>query len=751
MSLSTSSKNHIRDRLLPVVLCLCFIACSLLFLVHMIIKSQQENVAYLYNAANQTKTSLLKQIEGDLQTIEGLAVSLKDQEIADEEKLLAILKDINDRNAFIRMGYADVEGNTWLVDISGETYTLNIGEMDFFRRAMGGENSISNTFVDPERENSYVNYYGSPMRNRDGEITGVLCAVHSAVVLREIIDSSLLRGAGYSNILDRNGDYVLKSIKTFDGDIIPENKQKIVDIIQNGGTGNLILKDRNDTRQMLAVLPLIDGQWYLVSMVPVNVLRASYIETAFGIMVIIVVACCIFIWMMTRQRIMAAKGQKMLMSLAYRDSLTGLRNFDGFKLEAKNIVKDGEITSYVLWYGDIKKFKFINDILGYREGDRILKLLADYLERVESDESITCRVSADNFAGLCKCRNNEEMDQGIRAVLQAMEKSGIKTKTVMEIPMGAYRLRPGDLNQSIDVLMNYANMAHKKAKDMAGSCCVFYDDGIRNLAIEDSLLEAEAEEALKNGEFKAYMQPKVNIQNGNLLVGAEMLVRWISPEKGMISPGRFIPLFEKSERIVMLDRYMFEKACQWFGDYLSHGGRPVNIAVNVSKVGILRPDFMEYYSAIKNKYHIPDGLLELEFTESVASSDIDIFTELVTKLQELGFICSLDDFGSGYSSLNLLKNLPIDVLKLDILFFQNSRDLRRERIVVSNFINLARELHIKTIAEGVEKRDTVEFLKSTGCDVVQGFVFSKPMPLEEFDILLRELGTDPFPFSEEFH
>lgn len=122
----------------------------------------------------------------------------------------------------------------------------------------------------------------------------------------------------------------------------------------------------------------------------------------------------------------------------------------------------------------------------------------------------------------------------------------------------------------------------------------------------------------------------------------------------------------------MLDRYMFEKACQWFGDYLSHGGRPVNIAVNVSKVGILRPDFMEYYSAIKNKYHIPDGLLELEFTESVASSDIDIFTELVTKLQELGFICSLDDFGSGYSSLNLLKNLPIDVLKLDILFFQNS-------------------------------------------------------------------------------
>ena len=751
MSLSTSSKNRIRDTLLPIGLCLCFIACSLLFLVHMIIKSQQENISYLYNAANQTKTSLLKQIEGDFQTIEGLAVSLKDLEIADEEKLLAILKDINDRNAFIRMGYADTEGNAWLVDISGDTYTLNIGEMDFFRRAMEGEISISNTFVDPTQEDAYVNYYGSPLRNRDGEIVGVLCAVHSAVVLREIIDSPLLRDAGYSNILDVNGDYVLRSVKTFKNDILPENKQEIVNIIKNGGIGDIILKDRTNTRQMLAVLPLIDGQWYLISMVPVNVLRASYTETAVGIMLIIVVACCIFIWMMTRQQIMAAKNQKMLMRLAYRDSLTGLRNFDGFKLEAEKMLKAGEITSYVLWYGDIRKFKFINDILGYREGDRILKLLADYLKTLENEECMTCRVSADNFAGLCICQDNEEMEQGIRTVLQAMEKSGIETKTVMEIPMGAYRLRPGDLNQSIDVLMNYANMAHKRAKDMAGSCCVFYDDGIRNQAIEDSLLEAEADEALRNGEFKAYMQPKVNIQNGNILAGAEMLVRWISPEKGLIPPGRFIPLFEKSERIVTLDRYMFEKACQWFEDYLSHGGRPVNIAVNVSKVGILRPDFMEYYSSVKKKYHIPDGILELEFTESVASSDIDIFTEVVTKLRELGFICSLDDFGSGYSSLNLLKNLPINVLKLDILFFHNSRDLRRERIVVSNFINLARELHIKTIAEGVEDRDTVEFLKNAGCDVVQGFVFSKPMPLEEFDTLLHELGTDPFPFSEEFH
>lgn len=745
----TSDSKGIKQTLLPMVLCLCFIASSLVFLAQMIRKSQEENITYLYNAANQTKTSILKQIEGDKQTLEALAVIMQDLDVVDEERILRILKDINDRNAFIRMGYADVRGDAALVDLDGSVYETNLRGMDFFRQALEGEMSISNTFQDTQKEGAYINYYGAPIKNREGRVKGVLCAVHSSVILREIIDAPLLKGAGYSNILDKEGRYILKTIKTYPGDILEENRVRITESIASGGTGDFILTDRTGTKQMLVIMPLIEGQWYLASMVPLDILKANYIETAIGIMAIIVVACGLFIWLMTLQRISAARNRKMLMDLAYKDSVTGLRNFDGFKLDAGKIMKRSDRSSYILWYGDIKNFKFINDVLGYKEGDRLLKSLGTYFKMAETDDCITCRSAADNFVGIVKCQRDDFLERGIQSALEHLERTGTEGRTFIEIPVGAYRLRPGDEGQSIDVLVNYANMAHTIAKEKAGSGYVFYDDGIRRRIIEDTALEAAAQTALRNGEFQAYMQPKINIQKGNLLNGAEVLARWVTPDKGMIPPDRFIPIFEKSDLIVQLDRYMLEKACRWLADYLNKGRRPINLAVNVSQVGLLKPDFIEYYSGIKEKYRIPHGVLELEFTESMLAGDTDMFADVVMKLKKRGFICSMDDFGSGYSSLNLLKNLPIDVLKLDILFFQKSRDINRERIVTRNFIQMARELHIKTIAEGVEQADGVEFLRDAGCDVVQGYVFSRPLPEEEFNRLVEEAGDKPFACREE--
>lgn len=738
-----------KDTLLPIILCLCFIASSIIFLIQMILKSQKENVAYLYDAANQTKTSILKQIEGDWQTLEGLAVSLRELVILDENQIMAILKDINKENAFIRMGYADVNGNARMVDMEGNVQTVNVKGMEFFEKALGGEKSISDTFADTRDASGYINYLGVRIDDSTGNARGVLCAVHSAVVLREIIDAPVLKGAGYSNILDINGNYVLKTVKTYEGDILPANKAKIAEVIAGSGKGDFILTDRQGIRQMLVILPIIEGQWYQVSMVPVDVLRSSYIQTAWGIMLIIVVACGLFIWLMSRQRRMAVNNQKMLMKLAYSDSLTGLRNFAGFKREAEIFLNRPEMTryelaSYVLWYGDLKNFKLINDVLGYEEGDRLLRLVAEFLRTVEGPERISCRIAADNFAGIARCVDTQVLDRGLEQLKEYMRNSGMDEQPFMEIPVGVYRFRPGDGKQSLDVLLNYANMAHKIAKERPGSSYVFYDDSIRRRMLEDTTMEAEAEAAMENDEFKLYMQPKIDIQNGNRITGAEVLARWLSPGRGLIPPGNFIPLFEKSELIVKLDRYMFEHACRWYRIHLEQGGRPVSLAVNVSKAGLFQNDFVDYYTDIKDKYSIPDGVLELEFTESILAADTELFADLVVNLNARGFICSLDDFGSGYSSLNLLKNLPIDVLKLDILFFHKSRDIRRERIVVSNVINMARELNIKTIAEGVEDMDTVEFLRKAGCNVIQGYVFAKPMPQEEFEHLLAEVQDGPF-------
>ncbi len=668
-----------RDTLLPIILCLCFIGSSIIFLVQMILKSQKENVAYLYDAANQTRTSILKQIEGDWQTLEGLAVSLRELVILDENQILTILNDINEENAFIRMGYADINGNARMVDMEGNVEEVNLNGMDFFERALQGEKSISNTFADQQDASGYINYFGVRINDESGNARGVLCAVHSAVVLREIIDAPVLKGAGYSNILDANGNYVLKTIKTFEGDILPDNKEKIAEVIRDTGRG--IHTYGQAGSQADAGYPSHHrGQWYQASMVPVDVLRSSYIQTAWGIMIIIVVACSLFIWLMSRQRKMAVNNQKMLMELAYSDSLTGLRNFAGFKREVEIFlnrpeISRSELTSYVLWYGDLRNFKLINDVLGYEEGDRLLRLVAEFLRTVEGPGCISCRIAADNFAGITRCEDTQVLDSGLCQLKEYMRNSGMDEQPFMEIPVGVYRFRAGDGKQSLDVLVNYANMAHKIAKERPGSSYVFYDDSLRRRMLEDTVLESEAEAAMEEEEFKLYMQPKIDIQDGNQITGAEVLARWLSPRRGLILPGNFIPLFEKSELIVKLDRYMFEHACRWYRSHLEQGGRPVSLAVNVSKAGLFQNDFVDYYTDIKAKYSIPDRVMELEFTESILAADTELFAELVVNLNARGFICSLDDFGSGYSSLNLLKNLPIDVLKLDILFFQKSRDI----------------------------------------------------------------------------
>lgn len=731
-----SRRNYgARDMLLPAVICICFIASSILFLVQMVVKSQEDNIIDLQNAANQTRTALLKQLEGDWQTLEGLAVSLRHLGLDNQTQILDTLKDINQGNTFMRMGYTDVSGRGYMIDAKGAVQEINLESMDFFKQAVEGGRSISNTFGDAYRNDKYVNYFAVRLEDATGKAEGIICAARQAIVLRKLIDMPLLKSTGYSSILDQNGDYVIKSIKDYDGDILPHNKERVVAGIKQGGA-NFVITDKQGHEQMIAILPLIENQWYQVSLIPAVILRASYTQTAFGIMTIIVVACGLFIWLINRQRQMAASNQMALMKIAYSDSLTGLRNLDGFKLDAGRFLEEEERGSFVIWYADFKNFKFINDVMGYEEGDRLLMQVADFLHAAEGMDCMSCRISADNFAGIIRGDKAGILEEEHGSILNYLKQSGLEGMLSLEIPMGVYRIRTGDEMQSVDVMINYANMAHKIAKEKNGSKLVYYDDAVRRRMLEDSMLETEGEQAIADGEFLLYMQPKVDIQNGSRISGAEVLARWQSPKQGIISPGRFIPLFEKTDLIVKLDRYMFERTCQWFAAYLAAGGRPLNMAVNVSRVGMFQPDFVEYYAGIKRQYQIPDYLLELEFTENILVVDTELFTELVENLRQQGFMCTLDDFGSGYSSLNLLKELPIDVLKLDILFFQKSRDLRREHIVVTNFIHMAKQLEIKTIAEGVEDVATVDFLKKAGCNIIQGYVFSKPMPKEDFERLL---------------
>jgi EAL domain-containing protein (putative c-di-GMP-specific phosphodiesterase class I) len=253
--------------------------------------------------------------------------------------------------------------------------------------------------------------------------------------------------------------------------------------------------------------------------------------------------------------------------------------------------------------------------------------------------------------------------------------------------------------------------------------------------IQHKIIENRMKSALKNEEFQIYLQPKYDISQ-NKIAGAEALVRWADPNRGLIPPNDFIPLFENNGFILDLDLYVFDRTCHLLRQWIDRGVNPVVISVNLSRAYLHDFTFLGKFEEIRRKYEVPSNLIELELTETVVFENMEILTDIINLIHDLGYSCSIDDFGSGYSSLNILKNIPVDTIKIDRGFFigENSDTVKSDTIVRS-VIDLARKLKMKTVSEGVEYKDQVDFLKEAKCDMIQGYYFSKPIPITEFEKL----------------
>ena len=278
--------------------------------------------------------------------------------------------------------------------------------------------------------------------------------------------------------------------------------------------------------------------------------------------------------------------------------------------------------------------------------------------------------------------------------------------------------------------MNYARFScsnYKKTGEF-----INYFTLVSNVAKENKL-NSMFEDSLKNGDFKVYLQPKINLTN-NECRGAEALVRWINPEEGFISPGEFIDLFERNDKIIELDLYVFEEVCKIIRDWIDRGEKIIPISVNLSRKHIKNLDFLYNFIEIKNKYDIPDKLIEFEILESVAidNEKVSLLDSVMKQMHQNGFLCSLDDFGFGYSSLVFLGKLNIDTIKLDRRFFEDLKN-ERSRTVINGFIKICKELGVNVVAEGIENEEQLEYLKEIDCGLVQGFVFSKAIDVDSFE------------------
>lgn len=436
-------------------------------------------------------------------------------------------------------------------------------------------------------------------------------------------------------------------------------------------------------------------------------------------------------------------SNKELEEIAGRDELTGAFNIEKFYSESNRIMNRKKEEKYAVLYLDFENFRYVNDVFGYEYGDSLLRNYAHFLmDRLEEDE-VLGRMMADHFVVLRHYGKKEEVlniQKGIdEEFLGSVAAASNHHLMTMACGICCREDLPGLSDAS--VMVNSANFAQKIVKNTPEVKYAFYDEKIHQKLIEETNIRSRMQKGLDDEEFIVYFQPKVGVQSGEI-EGAEALVRWNVPGYGLLAPGLFIPVLEKNLFIGKVDRYVFEKVCRWLRKRLDSGESVMPISVNVSKIQFYNSDFINVYADIKNRYNIPDGLIELELTESVIFEHEEYLMEMVTQLHRNGFLCSLDDFGSGYSSLGLLKDLAIDVLKMDGMFFRISVNVEREHTIVKSVINMIRELNICTVAEGVEREDQVEFLRTTGCDLIQGFVYYKPMPIETFEKLLDTKKED---------
>lgn len=412
------------------------------------------------------------------------------------------------------------------------------------------------------------------------------------------------------------------------------------------------------------------------------------------------------------------------------DSLTGVYTKEFFYRKAKECLEENPEKEYTIMCWNLVNFKLYNDTFGRKAGDRMLKKEAKVLlERVNSD-AICCRYSADRF--LCLMEKEEELE-GRKRFIKEQEEKHANILENMTIKIGVYEIQ----NRTIPVeqMCDRALWVVDSIKGIYDQYVAIYDDTLRNQLLREQAITNSMETALSEEQFTVYFQPKYNLEN-DCIVGAEALVRWIHPEWGFMSPGEFIPLFEKNGFIRKLDEFVWTRTCEKLREWKKSGHPIVPVSVNVSRADFYHAHLVENFCKMIEKYEVEPEYLHLEITESAYTDSPEQIISTVSELRDKGFVIEMDDFGSGYSSLNMLSQMSIDILKLDMVFIRNEMEKSVEKSLIGDVINMGHRMQLKIVAEGVETVEQKNRLQAMGCDFAQGYYYAKPMSDQEFALLL---------------
>ncbi len=414
------------------------------------------------------------------------------------------------------------------------------------------------------------------------------------------------------------------------------------------------------------------------------------------------------------------------------DALTGVYNRETFYEKTVELLQQNRTMRYNILYFDINCFKIINDLFHIETGNLILKTAGTYFKTITEGIGVAGHMEADHFA-ICMPEAMLDIDILLEGIDNAIFSLGIKNNILFYA--GIYAV--DDVLVPVNQMCDRAHMALNTVKGLYKKRYAYYDEKMREVLLEEQMLLREMELALSEGQFCVHYQPIYSIHEGRA-VSAEALVRWRHPTAGVIPPVRFVPLFERNGFVVRLDRFAWEEVCRLLAERVRAHLPVVPVSVNVSRLNFYDSDFCDTIVGLLKKYDLDPSLLRLEITESAYTDNPQQLLSVLKKLQALGLKILMDDFGSGYSSLNMLKNLAVDILKIDMSFVQDLEDSQRAPLILRRVVEMAHDLGMSVVVEGVETKAQIDFLASIGCDKIQGYYFAKPMPKEDFAALIEK-------------
>ncbi|MDN9124995.1 EAL domain-containing protein [Clostridioides difficile] len=684
-----------------------------------------------------------RQIEKDLDVLNIFSnYYASNPDIPNDEKMKNLLDEMENQK-FYTMAIVDINGNA--ENTKGDKFSVK--DREFFKNSIKGKKYVSSPYVDEVNKSIKKIAISVPLLNND-KVVGVLYCTYNINTLMKLINISFYENNSISYVVKNNGTIILHP----QGDSLSKNIYKLLkqdnDIqevnrlkkeLQENKTGATVL-NMLEERRYLGYATMDNGNsennyikdWNLIFSIPETVVFSNSKQiinrAVYAVLSIVLIFIAIIFYIIYIKK----SNEKEILSLAYEDKVTYIGNQNKFYRECSKYLLDKPSLNYIIVYFDINNFKMINDTFGYEFGDNLLITIAKALKEELTEGEVYARLSSDYFAIFCDYKNGR--NKIIRKLDNIRSNIESNLSIVFEISLcvGIYFVEEGEVD--IQKAVNKANMARSVAKGKNINYAIYNED-VRNKLSEESMILDDIKIALVKNQFEVYYQPKFSLVTGEM-IGSEALIRWNHPEHGFISPAVFIPIAEKSKLILKIGRFVFERVCNDLYEWKKQGKKIVPVSVNLSRVELYQPDIVKFINKTIKMYNLSSDFIEIEITETVAINELNILKNVLNELRTYGFSISMDDFGTGYSSISCLRDMPIDILKLDKSFLGGIEHDERSRNIAKSIVSLAKSLDLVVIIEGVESKEQAELMKQFGCDLVQGFYFARPMPAKNFLDLL---------------